>query len=135
MKRRDLVKSITLLPLVGGSTVSLGASVATLPAERDFFKELGIRVFINAAGTYTFMTASLMPPEVVEAIRVSAKQFAILDDVQDKVGEQIARIMQSRSGHGYRRMLVSHCSRHGGYSHGNGQQKSSACCRSSKDQV
>ena len=97
MKRRDLVKGFTLLPLVGGSTVSLGASAATLPAERDFFKELGIRVFINAAGTYTFMTASLMPPEVVEAIRVSAKQFAILDDVQDKVGEQIAKICKAEA--------------------------------------
>jgi uncharacterized pyridoxal phosphate-dependent enzyme len=97
MKRRDLVKGFTLLPLVGGSTVSLGATAAALPAERDFFKELGIRVFINAAGTYTFMTASLMPPEVVEAIRVSAKQFAILDDVQDKVGEQIAKICKSEA--------------------------------------
>jgi uncharacterized pyridoxal phosphate-dependent enzyme len=97
MNRRDLVKGITLLPLIGGSTASLGASAAAFPAERDFFKELGIRVFINAAGTYTFMTASLMAPEVVEAIRVSAKQFAILDDVQDKVGEQIAKICKSEA--------------------------------------
>ena len=97
MKRRDLVKGITLLPLVGASTVSLGDRVTPLPAERDFLKELGIRVFINAAGTYTFMTASLMPPEVVEAIRISAKQFAILDEVQDKVGAQIARICKAEA--------------------------------------
>lgn len=82
---------------MGGSTVPLGAEAAVMTAERDFFKELGIRVFINAAGTYTFMTASLMPPEVVEAIRVSAKQFALLDDVQDKVGEQIARICKAEA--------------------------------------
>lgn len=97
MNRRNLIKGITLLPLVGGSTGSLGASRSAMSAERDFFKELGIRVFINAAGSYTFMTASLMPPEVVEAIRVSAKQFAILDDVQDKVGEQIARICKAEA--------------------------------------
>src|SRR5688500_7608027 len=97
MNRRDLVKGITLFPLLGGSTVTLGAPTAVLPAERDFFKELGIRVFINAAGTYTFMTASLMPPEVVEAIRVSAKQFALLDDVQDKVGVQIAKICKAEA--------------------------------------
>jgi seryl-tRNA(Sec) selenium transferase len=96
MNRRDLVKGITLLPLMGVSTVSMGAA-PLLPAERDFFKELGIRVFINAAGTYTFMTASLMPPEVVEAIRVSAKQFALLDDVQDKVGQQIAKICKAEA--------------------------------------
>jgi L-seryl-tRNA(Ser) seleniumtransferase len=96
MKRRDLVKGMTLLPLVGSSTVTLGA-VAQPPAERDFYKELGIRVFINAAGTYTAMTASLMPREVVDAIRVSAKQFAILDDVQDKVGERIAKICKAEA--------------------------------------
>ncbi|MEO5975517.1 MAG: aminotransferase class V-fold PLP-dependent enzyme [Chryseolinea sp.] len=99
MKRRDLVKGITLLPIAGMSTVSLSATAATPvgPAERDFFKELGIRTFVNAAGTYTYMTASLMPPEVVEAIRVSAKQFAILDDVQDKVGEQIAKMCKAEA--------------------------------------
>ncbi len=96
MKRRDLVKGMTLLPLIGGSTVTLGASVQPT-AERDFYKELGIRVFINAAGTYTAMTASLMPQEVVDAIRVSAKQFAILDDVQDKVGERIAEICKAEA--------------------------------------
>jgi uncharacterized pyridoxal phosphate-dependent enzyme len=96
MKRRDLVKGIALLPMAGGATAALGASKPS-PAERDYYKELGIRVFINAAGTYTFMTASLMPPEVMDAIRVSSKQFAILDDVQDKVGEQIARICKAEA--------------------------------------
>ena len=96
MKRRDLVKGLTLLPLVGGSTVTLGGGVQPT-AERDFYKELGIRVFINAAGTYTAMTASLMPQEVVDAIRISSKQFAILDDVQDKVGERIAKICKAEA--------------------------------------
>ena len=96
MKRRDLVKGMTLLPLVGSSTVTLGAAVQPT-AERDFYKELSIRVFINAAGTYTAMTASLMPQEVVDAIRESAKRFAMLDDVQDKVGERIAKICKAEA--------------------------------------
>jgi seryl-tRNA(Sec) selenium transferase len=106
MNRRNLLKSVTLLPLAGASTVSLGASTpatvsgasnpATAPA-RDYFKELGIRTFINAAGTYTAMTASLMPVEVMEAIRSSSLQFAMLDDVQDKVGEQIARLCKAEA--------------------------------------
>jgi len=106
MNRRNLLKSVTLLPLAGASTVSLGASSsAVLPetgslpvaASRDYFKELGIRTFINAAGTYTAMTASLMPVEVMEAIRSSSLQFAMLDDVQDKVGEQIARLCKAEA--------------------------------------
>lgn len=97
MNRRNLLKGVTLLPLVGGPTVALGAAARAAVPERDYFKELGIRVFINAAGTYTAMTASLMPPEVIEAIRTSGKQFAMLDDVQDKVGAQIARICKAEA--------------------------------------
>ena len=97
MNRRNLLKGVSLLPLVGGSTVSLGATSIPSAPERDYFKELGIRVFVNAAGTYTAMTASLMPPEVMDAIRASSRQFAMLDDVQDKVGEQIARICKAEA--------------------------------------
>ena len=39
------------------------------PPYRDFYKELGVRTLINAAGTHTFLTGSLMLPEVVDAIR------------------------------------------------------------------
>ena len=47
-------------------------SSATPPGpgvKRDLFKELGVRTFINAAGTYTFMTGSLMREEVVDGDR------------------------------------------------------------------
>ena len=64
----------------------------TPAAKRDILKELGIRTFVNAAGTYTAMTASLMHDEVVETIKQGAKQFAMLDEVQDKVGEKIAEL-------------------------------------------
>ena len=40
---------------------------------RDCFRDLGVRPFINAAGTYTAMTASLMPPEVMEAINYASE--------------------------------------------------------------
>jgi L-seryl-tRNA(Ser) seleniumtransferase len=66
-------------------------------AKRNVLKELGIRTFINAAGTYTAMTASLMHDEVVETIKQSAKQFAMLDEVQDKVGEKIAELCHAEA--------------------------------------
>lgn len=98
MKRRDMIKRASVLPLIAAPTVALAAPVPTAaPAERDFLKELGIRTFVNAAGTYTAMTASLMPQEVVDAIRSSSRQFAMLDDVQDKVGEKIAQICKAEA--------------------------------------
>jgi len=73
MKRRDLLKYISITPLAGASIVggitSANATPLAVAAGRDLFAELGVRTFINAAGTYTAMTATLMRPATVEAIR------------------------------------------------------------------
>jgi L-seryl-tRNA(Ser) seleniumtransferase len=99
MKRRELIKNLSILPLSGaiiGTTIpfeSIVASPVSPPApKRDIFKELGIRTFINAAGTYTAMSGSLMHDEVVDVIRSSSEEFAMIDEVQEKVGAKIAAI-------------------------------------------
>jgi uncharacterized pyridoxal phosphate-dependent enzyme len=102
MKRREIIKGMTLLPFGGtilGAMIPNESAVAeSAPfAKRDIVKELGIRTFINAAGTYTIMTASLMHEDVMEAINTSAKQFCMLNEVHDKVGEKIAKIVHSEA--------------------------------------
>ena len=100
MKRRDIIKGLSVLPFAGGilGTIAPFESKAIPPgAKRDLFKELGVRTFINAAGTYTFMTGSLMQEEVVEAIRNASKDFCLLDELQDKVGEKIALLTKAES--------------------------------------
>lgn len=100
MKRRDLLKYASMLPIGTGVAAGLmpTKAFAKAPAaKRNILKELGIRTFINAAGTYTAMTASLMHDEVVETIKQSAKQFAMLDEVQDKVGEKIAELCHAEA--------------------------------------
>jgi uncharacterized pyridoxal phosphate-dependent enzyme len=104
MKRREAIKGISLLPVAGavmGSSFPLDYTI-TAPSSlkaprRDLFKELGLRKFINAAGTYTFMTASLMPDEVVEAIVSTSREFVLLDEVQDKAGEKIAAMCHAEA--------------------------------------
>ena len=56
------------VPFIGGLFASRAIATAPKPAGRDYFKELNVRPFINGAGTFTVLTASLMWPEVVEAI-------------------------------------------------------------------
>ncbi|HPT20812.1 MAG TPA: hypothetical protein PLR88_02610 [Bacteroidales bacterium] len=106
MKRRDVIKNLSILPAAGvvvGSAAPFGSLMAGSAApvastvKRDLIKELGLRKFINAAGTYTFMTASLMQDEVVEAYNSTCKEFVLLDDVQDKVGEKIAAICHAEA--------------------------------------
>lgn len=99
MKRREVLKNISLLPLAGGVVGSLAATkvVAAPATKRDVFAELGLRTFINAAGTYTAMTASLMPQEVMDAINQASKEFVMLDEVQDKVGAKIAELCHAEA--------------------------------------
>ena len=98
-KRRNVLKTLGALPFLGGilGVDSLAAQSKTiapaLNAGRDYFKELGLRTFINAAGTYTSMTGSLMPEAVIEAIGYSATEYVNLDELQDKVGQRIATLL------------------------------------------
>ena len=98
--RRRFIESLSTLPLVGGfigGTASSAAAAVGAPAARDFFKELGVRPFINAAGTFTDMTASLMAPEVMAAINFASKQFVPLTELHDRVGERIATLVKAEA--------------------------------------
>src|SRR5258706_4117449 len=62
-------------------------------SERDFFRELGVRTFINAAGTHTLLSASLMLPEVVAAMSFAAKHFVDIEELQTAAGKRIAELI------------------------------------------
>jgi L-seryl-tRNA(Ser) seleniumtransferase len=98
ISRRNLIKNLSAVPLLGG----LAGTTKVLPfleeapaAGKDYFKELGVRTFINAAGTYTAMTGSLMLPEVLQAIQYASKEYVMLDEIQDKAGQRIASLVRS----------------------------------------
>ena len=96
--RRKALKSLISIPFIGGvlsSNELLSYQNGNLvKLNRDYFKELGIRTFINAAGTYTSMTGSLMPKEVINAINYGSLEYVNLDELQDKVGERIAELLE-----------------------------------------
>lgn len=100
MKRRQIIKTFGMLPFTGsiaGSLATTNASATPTIPKADLFQELGLRTFINAAGNYTVLTGSLMTDEVMEAINSSAKKYAMLDEVQDKVGEKIAALCHAEA--------------------------------------
>lgn len=103
MKRRDLIKGLSVLPLAGGilsvesATGAEAKAVVTTGVKRDLFKELGIRTFINARATLTLMTGSLMQDEVIDAINNSSKRYCMLDELQDKVGAKIAELCHAEA--------------------------------------
>ena len=97
LSRRKLLKSISRVPLlgslVGGASLATTAHVVAAPVRHDYFKELGVRTFINAAGTYTAMTGSLLRDEVKEAYLFASEEYVLLDELQDKVGDRIASLL------------------------------------------
>lgn len=100
--RRQLIKQLAALPLVGGlfgggTAIAAAASIAATPVARDYFKELGLRTFINAAGTYTALTGSLMSKEVIDAVTYASKQYVNLNDLQDRVGARIAELVKAEA--------------------------------------
>lgn len=85
----------SLLGMAGMSTMG-----AILPGEAasprdlagvDYYEKLGVPKIINAAGTYTFLTAAIMPPSVQRAVALAAHHPVRLSDLQRASGEYIAR--------------------------------------------
>jgi L-seryl-tRNA(Ser) seleniumtransferase len=86
--RRNFLKSAA----VAGAAAPVAASAARTSPARDYFKELGVKPFINAAGTYTTLTASLMMPEVVAAYEYASKTYVRLNELHDACGAKIAQL-------------------------------------------
>jgi uncharacterized pyridoxal phosphate-dependent enzyme len=101
--RRRFLEAVSGLPVLGGiGAAVLGARGASttavaVPGAPDYFRQLGIRPFINASGTYTAMTASLMPSEVMDAIEYASKHYVMLEELHVKVGERIAALVHAEA--------------------------------------
>jgi L-seryl-tRNA(Ser) seleniumtransferase len=76
----------------GFASRKLGAEDTHRPAAgEDYYEKLGVTKIINAAGTYTALTASIMPPSVQAAVARAAKHPVRLHDLQQAAGEYLAR--------------------------------------------
>jgi len=95
-QRRTLLKSIAgVLPLslFGGAR----AAEVSAAAGRDYYKELGVKPIINAAGAYSALGGARMRPEVVDAMRYAATHKVKMTQLHDAVGARIAALVGSES--------------------------------------
>ena len=94
--RRDFFQWTKGLLAAGGFASQAGqlrsAPVPHNPAEagEDYYDKLGVTKIINAAGTYTILTASTMPPSVQAAVARAAKHPVRLIELQKAAGEYLA---------------------------------------------
>jgi D-glucosaminate-6-phosphate ammonia-lyase len=117
MKRRNVLKSLTILPLAGGvvgGIFPMESVLANPGAEKfKFFKgsgseamavdgpltpgpqiyqSIGVEPFINCRGTFSIIGGSLERPETRTAMDSAAKHFVQYDELAEGVGRRLAAI-------------------------------------------
>ncbi len=92
--RRNFLKSAAAAGVLGPAAAQGAKTKSSTP---DYFKDLGIQPFINAAGTYTTLSACKMRPEVIEAYNYASKVFIRLNDLHDLCAERIAKAVKAEA--------------------------------------
>lgn len=90
--RRSFVRFTgALMAALGGETLPAQQAGQRSAEGEDYYAKLGVPTIINAAGTYTTLTAACMPPEVLAAVHRAGLNPVRLHDLQTKAGEYIAK--------------------------------------------
>jgi L-seryl-tRNA(Ser) seleniumtransferase len=97
MSRRKLFQNGAQAALAGGVALS-GVPALRLPVLAnssapavDYYEKLGVAPFINAAGTYTTLSASTMPDEVQAAIALASRAPVHLHELLEASGAYLAQ--------------------------------------------
>ena len=97
-RRRFLGWGNGLLTAAGLASRPLPAATSRQTAEGiDYYDKLGVAKIVNAAGTYTALTASTMPLSVQAAVARAAKHPVRLAELQTAAGEYLARQLRSEA--------------------------------------
>ena len=95
MERRDIIKSLTILPFAGTFLPFesvLGASRGPLVAGPNIYQSIGVEPVINCVGTYTIIGGSLERPEVVAAMHDASGFFVQYDELAFGIGRRLAEV-------------------------------------------
>jgi len=96
LDRRTLLKQAAAAPLLGylaaqGAWNKAWAAVRRSPKD-NIYTRIGVRPFINARGTWTYLSGSLELPEVRAAKQAAAEHFVDMFELQRAVGRRLAEL-------------------------------------------
>lgn len=112
MKRRNVIKGLTLLPLAA-SILPKGSVLAADPAkgsvlpsawgalktksaealfmdETNIFRSIGVEPIVNCRGAFTIIGGSIELPAVREAMDAASHNFVQYDELADGIGQRLA---------------------------------------------
>ena len=80
-----------------GSVMSLTIGVRERTAAMGVYERLGMRRVINADATLTRLGGSLMPSDVLDAMREAAGSFVDMYELQQVVGKRLADLTRNEA--------------------------------------
>ncbi|MCI0621418.1 MAG: aminotransferase class V-fold PLP-dependent enzyme [Acidobacteria bacterium] len=95
VSRRQFLRTGLAMPAAGtllGEGPAAQAATLVLPHSAGIYQRLGIRTPINAVGTLTTLSGTLMPIEVIRAMEEASKNFVPIHELQEKVGQRLAAL-------------------------------------------
>jgi D-glucosaminate-6-phosphate ammonia-lyase len=95
LTRRTLLRTALTVPMVPTNLRTQSSPVAAAAGTAAhlhsvLYARLGVKTFINAYGTLTTLSGTLMWPEVSKAMEEASKQFVQIHDLQAQVGRRLA---------------------------------------------
>lgn len=101
LNRRELFRRWPLLTLPGllaGKSAIASVAARSAQVVTDLYRSIGVRPLINARGTFTIISGSLMLPEVRAAMTAAAQQYVHLDELAEAVGARLAELTKAEWG-------------------------------------
>ena len=117
MKRRNVIKGLAMLPVVGSvlssnsvlaGTVTADKSLAqsseslttlnSFLSETNIYRAMGVEPIINCRGSYTIIGGSIKRPKVKIALEAASTNFVQLDELAEAVGKRLAELTKSEWG-------------------------------------
>ena len=107
-QRRRRARQLLAIPGAAGAGAVQPSAATTpdvAPATASVYESIGVRPLINARGTFTIISGSLMLPEVRAAMDAAAQHYVHLDELTEAIGARLAALTGAEWG-----MVSSGCS-------------------------
>ncbi len=106
VSRRDVLQRGSLLAIpaalrpafVSAAEPKAAPAAKGLSAGPDVYASIGARPLVNARGTYTIISGSVMLPEVRAAMMAAAQHYVHLDELSEAIGARLAELTKAEWG-------------------------------------
>ena len=99
-QRRMFMKWVAAAPVLGAVAWQEGSRklLAATSSSTNVYQRIGVRPLINGRGTWTYLSGSLIFPEVRAAMEAASRQFVDMFELQAAVGKRLAELSGAESG-------------------------------------